>query len=153
MLLTILYAQANLLLAVAFKCCGPPCNLLWRLVGQARSFHSNELTVLHQRSLLSCCIRINHHLYCFYWLHNFQNVQLLLTWTREITQMREVDVCMCKSEFGHEQQWYMFWSSMCHISTWFGYNLQAELHCAICLYSLIEEAVIRVKLKKNPQQI
>lgn len=33
------------------------------------------------------------------------------------------------------------------IGTWFGYNLHAELHCAICLYSLIEEAVIRVQLK------
>lgn len=31
--------------------------------------------------------------------------------------------------------------------TWFGYNLQAELHCAVCLYSLIEETVVRVKLK------
>lgn len=31
--------------------------------------------------------------------------------------------------------------------TWFGYNLQAELHCAVRLYSLIEEAVVRVELK------
>lgn len=32
-------------------------------------------------------------------------------------------------------------------STWFGYNLEAELHCAIGFYSLIKEAVIGMKLK------
>lgn len=79
--LTIWYAKANLLLAVAFKCCGPACDLLWRLIRQARSVHGNEMTLLHQSSLLSCCIWINHHLYCFYRLHYFQNVQLLLPWT------------------------------------------------------------------------
>lgn len=42
----------------------------------------------------------------------------------------------------------LFGASHC---TWFGYNLQAELYCAICLYSLIEEAVIRVKLKRTQQ--
>lgn len=43
---------------------------------------------------------------------------------------------------------------MCHtFGTWFGYNLQAELHCAISLYSLIKETVIRVELKTRAEQI
>lgn len=41
---------------------------------------------------------------------------------------------------------------MCHaFGTWFGYYLQAELHCAIGLYSLIEETVIRVELRGKEQ--
>lgn len=42
-----------------------------------------------------------------------------------------------------------FWALRC---TWFGYNLQAELHCTVCLYSLIKEAVVRVKLKVHNGQ-
>lgn len=59
----------------------------------------------------------------------------------------------CKLEFGKEQlvqignaeHFLLFEAFNC---TWLGYNLQAELHCAIRLYSLIEEAVIRVKLTR-----
>lgn len=45
-----------------------------------------------------------------------------------------------------ENNWIHGQSCACKY-TWFGYNLQAELHCAVCLYSLIEETVVRVKLK------
>lgn len=57
---------------------------------------------------------------------------------------------LLRSAFWLKQQ-YNLCSSKHFISTWFGYNLQAELHCAICLYSLIEEAVIRVKLQRTQQ--
>lgn len=36
--------------------------------------------------------------------------------------------------------------------TWFGNDLQAELHCAVRLYPLIEEAVIWVELKKTKKK-
>lgn len=59
---------------------------------------------------------------------------------------------MLKCTYGNfsldENNWIHGESCDC-VYTWLGYNLQAELHCAVCLYSLIEETVVRVKLKAH----
>lgn len=80
--LTVWDSQADLLLAVAFERCSPARNLLRCLIGEAGPLHCDELTLLHQSALLSRRVWIDHHFYRFYWLHYFQNVQLLLAWMR-----------------------------------------------------------------------